>query len=134
MEATPLSWAMICCVRSASSAASSVGRASASSSAFVWSDWVPPSTAASACRATRTTLFLGCCAVSATPAVWVWNRSICDRGSLAPNRSRMIRAQRRRAARYLATSSKTFIWASKKNARCGANRSTAIPVSRTAST
>ena len=54
--ATPLSWAMICCVRSASVAASAVGRASASSSELVWSELVPPSTADSACSAVRTTL------------------------------------------------------------------------------
>ena len=48
--------AMICCVRSASVAASSVGSASASSSELVCSDCVPPSTAASACSAVRTTL------------------------------------------------------------------------------
>ena len=54
--ATPLSWAMICCVRSASVAASSVGSASASSSELVCSDFVPPSTPASACSAVRTTL------------------------------------------------------------------------------
>ena len=54
--ATPLSWAMICWVRSASVTASRVGSASASSSELVWSDCVPPSTAASACRAVRITL------------------------------------------------------------------------------
>src|SRR5919204_586191 len=47
--ATPLSNAMICWVRSASVAASAVGRASASSSELVWSDCVPPSTPDSAC-------------------------------------------------------------------------------------
>ena len=40
---------MICCVRSAMRAASSVGSASASSRPLVCSDCVPPSTAASAC-------------------------------------------------------------------------------------
>ena len=53
---TPLSWAMICCVRSAIVAASFVGSASASSSELVCSELVPPSTAASACSAVRTTL------------------------------------------------------------------------------
>ena len=48
--------AIICCVRSASVAADSVGSAQASSSEFVCSDCVPPSTAASACIAVRTTL------------------------------------------------------------------------------
>ena len=53
---TPDSWAMTCWVRSAMVTASSVGRASASSSEFVCSDCVPPSTAARACSAVRTTL------------------------------------------------------------------------------
>ena len=44
----PLSCAMICCVRSAMRADSSVGSASASSRPLQWSDCVPPSTAASA--------------------------------------------------------------------------------------
>ena len=47
----------------------SVGNASASSSEFVCSDCVPPSTAAIACSAVRTTLLYGCWAVSDTPAV-----------------------------------------------------------------
>jgi hypothetical protein len=53
---TPDSCAMTCWVRSAIVTASSVGSASASSSEFVCSDCVPPSTAASACSAVRTTL------------------------------------------------------------------------------
>src|SRR5881227_3501394 len=76
---TPLSCARICCVRSASVAASAVGSASASSSEFVCSELVPPSTADSACSAVRMTLFIGCCAVSDTPAVWLWNRSFNER-------------------------------------------------------
>ena len=47
---------MICCVRSASVAASAVGSASASSSELVCSELVPPSTADSAWSAVRTTL------------------------------------------------------------------------------
>jgi hypothetical protein len=42
------------------------------------------STAANAWYATRTTLFIGCCAVSVTPAVCEWNRMIHDRGDFAP--------------------------------------------------
>jgi len=34
----------------------------------------------------------GCWAVRVDPAVWVWKRSIADRSSLAPKRSRMRRA------------------------------------------
>ena len=98
---TPLSWAMICCVRSAMVAASLVGSASASSSELVCSELVPPSTAASACSAVRTTLLYGCCAVSDTPAVWVWKRSCHERGFFAPNRSRIASAHSLRAARIL---------------------------------
>jgi hypothetical protein len=47
MSHTPDSSAMTCCVRSAVNAASSEGRLSASSFELVWSDWVPPRTAAS---------------------------------------------------------------------------------------
>ena len=112
---------MICCVRSATRTDFSVGRQSASSMLLVCRDWVPPSTAASAWSVTRATLFSGCCAVSVEPAVWVWNRSICERGSFAPNRSRMIRAQSRRAARNFATSSRKLLCALKKNDSCGAN-------------
>ena len=65
---------MTCCVRSASVTASFVGSAYVSSSEFVCSDCVPPSTAARACKVTRTTLLYGCCAVSETPAVCAWVR------------------------------------------------------------
>ena len=70
---------MTCCWRSASSAASAVGTASASSYASVWSDCVPPRTAASAWVATRVRLLSGCCGVSDTPAVWVWKRIQVER-------------------------------------------------------
>ena len=53
---------------------------------------MPPSTAASACTATRTMLFSGCCAVSVMPAVWAWKRSIWSAGPGALKRSRMMRA------------------------------------------
>ena len=52
-------------------AASRVGSDSASSSELVCRELVPPSTAASAWIAVRTTLLWGCCAVSDTPAVCV---------------------------------------------------------------
>ena len=82
--ATPVSSMITCWVRSAISAAFSLGSASTSSSALVCSELVPPSTAASASIAVRTTLLSGCCAVSETPAVWVWNRSHCARSVRAP--------------------------------------------------
>ncbi len=98
------------------------------------SDWVPPSTAASASIAVRTTLFSGCWAVRLTPAVWVWKRICHDLGFLAPNVSLSSRAQMRRAARYLAISSKKSIWALKKNDRRGAKSSTSSPRSTACST
>ena len=111
---------MICWVRSAILAARSVGSASASSKPLVCSDCVPPQTAANPWRATRTMLFSGCCAVSVTPPVWVWKRSRHERSSWAPNRSRMISAHIRRAARNFATSWKTLLWPLKKKASRGA--------------
>ena len=134
MSATPDSWARICWVRSAIRTACSVGSASASSIEFVCRDWHPPSTAASACTATRTMLFSGCCAVSMLPAVCAWNRSASARGSRARNRSCMIRAHSRRAARNLATSSSRSLCALKKNDSCGANASTVRPASSAACT
>ena len=82
MLVTPLSSAMICCVRSATITACSVGSASVSSIELVCSDCTPPSTPASAWMATRTTLLSGCCAVSEQPAVCACVRSISERGSL----------------------------------------------------
>jgi hypothetical protein len=127
--ATPDSSAMICWVRSATVTACSVGSANVSSIELVWSDCVPPRTPESAWRATRTTLFIGCCAVSVHPAVWVWNRSFHEFSSFAWNRSRMMRAHIRRAARYFAISSKKSMWALKKYDSRGANLSTGIPAS-----
>ena len=57
---------------------------------LVCRDCVPPSTAAIAWYAVRTMLLSGCWAVSVEPAVCVWKRSIQERGSWAPKRSRMI--------------------------------------------
>ena len=111
-----------------------LGSASASSKEFVCSDWVPPSTAASACRLTRIRFTSGCCAVSCTPAVWVWKRSICERGSSALNSSFMMRAHSRRAARNFATSSSSVVLATKKNESRGAKSSTARPEASAART
>ena len=74
-------------------------------------------------------LFAGCCAVSVLPPVCVWNFSIQLFGFCAANRSRMIRAHRRRAARNLATSSRKLLCALKKKLSCGAKSSTASPAS-----
>ena len=54
----------------------SVGSPSASSKELVCRLWVPPSTAASASYAVRTTLLYGSCSVSDTPEVWQCVRSI----------------------------------------------------------
>ena len=98
------------------------------------SDCVPPSTAASACSATRTMLLSGCCAVSVLPAVCAWNRSCCARGFVAPNRSRMMRAHSRRAARNFAISSRKSLCALKKNDSRWPNALTSSPASMAACT
>ena len=76
----------------------------------------------------------GCCAVSCTPAVCVWNRSINDRGLTALNSSRITLAQIRRAARNLATSSRNEVRETKKNARRGAKSSISRPADSAART
>ena len=91
------------------------------------SDCVPPSTPASASIAVRVMLLSGCCAVSDTPAVCTCVRISHDFGLRAPNVSRSSRAQIRRAARYLAISSKKSIWALKKKLSRGAKSSTSSP-------
>ena len=79
-------------------------------------------------------LFCGCWAVSVTPPVWVWKRSVCALGFVAPKRSRMMCAHIRRAARNFATSWKTLLWPLKKNASRGPNSSTESPASSAACT
>ena len=76
----------------------------------------------------------GCCAWSVTPPVCVWNRIVCDFGSSEPNRSLMILAHIRRAARNFAISWKTLLWQLKKKARRGAKSSITRPRSRAAPT
>ena len=82
----------------------------------------------------RTTLLSIDWAVSDEPAVWVWKRHIIERAFCAPNRSFMIRAHIRRAARNLATSSNSSDQAAKKNDRRGAKSSTSRPRPSAAST
>ena len=127
MFVTPVSWAMICWVRSAIRTAFSVGSASASSHELVCSDCVPPSTPASASIAVRVMLLSGCWAVSDTPAVCTCVRISHDFGLRAPNVSRSSRAQIRRAARYFAISSKKSMCALKKKLSRGAKSSTSRP-------
>src|SRR5579875_3073554 len=90
--------------------------------------------AASAGREVRTTLLYGGWAVSEQPAVCAWKRKAQERGFLAPKRSRMTEYHRRRAARYLAISSKKSLWALKKNERRGAKESISRPRRRQSST
>src|SRR3989304_1762737 len=63
---------------------------------LVCSDCVPPKTPARAWNATRTTLFIGCCSVSGTPAVWqcilrsrLWSCFGGDRADLESARPRL---------------------------------------------
>ena len=114
-------------------AARSLGSASASSKAFVWIDCAPPKIADSAWAATRTRLFSGCCAVRVEPPVWAWNRSACAPALVAPNRSRMIPAHSRRAARNFATSWSRSLWALKKKESRAPNESGDRPAATAAS-
>src|ERR1051326_6586088 len=79
-------------------------------------------------------LFSGCCSVSEHPAVCTCVFMYHDFSDLAPYRSFIIRAQIRRAARSLHTSSKNSLCELKKKDSRGANVSTGIPRSRHAST
>ena len=83
----------------------SVGKASASSSAFVCSDCVPPWIAAMASMAVRATLLNTSCAASDQPEVWQWVRSDNERSSCGLNGFISL-AHSRRAARSFATSMK----------------------------
>ena len=120
-SATPLSYASTCCVRSASSAVSAVGSASASSWALVCSDCVPPRTAARAAwRPERR-----CCRSAGQSRSR--QRFACETASstsVGPAAESFAHdpAHIRRAARNLATSSSRLLWLSKKNASRGAKR------------
>jgi len=82
--------------------------------------------------ATRTMLFSGCCAVSVEPPVWAWKRSACAFGFVTSNRSCMMRAHKRRAARNFATSWKKWLCALKKNESRSPNSSGESPASTAA--
>ena len=77
-------------------------------------------------------LFSGCCAVSVDPPVCAWKRSACALGLVAPKRSFMIRAHRRRAARNFATSWKKSLCALKENESRSPNASGDSPASTAA--
>ena len=93
-------------MRNAIVAECSVGIASASSNVLTSIAWTPASAAPNACSVVRIRLLSGCCAVSTAPDVCVWMRTCMLRGSRAPS-SWHLRAQMRRSARILQTSSKT---------------------------
>src|SRR2546422_3400749 len=75
----------------------------------------PANAAASAMYAPRTMLFSGSWTTNAEPPPPISVRNIHDFGFVAPNRSRSMRAYRRRPARNFATSSKIFPHAVKLN-------------------
>ena len=104
----------------------SVGRAIASSSAFVCSDCVWPCVDAMASRHVRMTLLKTSCAVSDQPDVWLCVRSDIDFGFWAPACLTSF-AHSMRAARILATSMKKFMPMAQKKLRRGANLSTSRP-------
>ena len=119
-----------CCRKSwvlrAMRAEKSVGSASASSSALVCSDCVPPCVAAIASIVVRATLLKTSCAVSDQPEVWQWVRSASDL-SLFGAKPLTSFAQSRRAARSFATSMKKFMPIAQKNDSRGANWSIVKP-------
>ncbi len=110
-----------------------VGKASASSKELVWSDCVPPRTAAIASIAVRTMLLCGSCSVRLTPEVWQCMRSARLSGFFGAN-WRMSFAHRMRAARSFATSMKKFMPMQKKKLRRGANSSIERPFDSAART
>ena len=120
MRVVPLSSIRKSWVFRAMRAENGVGRASASSSAFVCSDWVWPWVAAIASIWVRTMLLNGSWAVSDHPDVWLWVRSGSDLSDFAPKPLTMP-AQSLRAARSLATSMKKLVPIAQKNDRRGAN-------------
>lgn len=105
----------------------SVGRASASSSALVCSDWVCPWVAAMASTQVRVTLLKTSCAVSDHPEVCEWVRSESDLAFFGSNCLTSL-AQSSRAARSFATSMKKFMPIAQKKERRGAKASTSRPV------
>ena len=80
----PLSYAMICCVRTAISADASVGIWNASSNAHVKIDCAPPNTAAIVSTVTRAMLLYGCGATSDEPPHTTPKRKCCAFGSVTP--------------------------------------------------
>ena len=113
-------------VRTGVRAEKSVGRAMASSSALVCSDWVPPNTAAMASMAVRATLLKTSWAARLQPEVWQWQRSIEERASLGANSS-ISSDQSSRPALSLAISVKASMPTPQKKLSRGAKASTPSP-------
>ena len=125
--ATPVSCAITCWVRSAIRAAFSVGSASTSSIEFVCRLWVPAEHAGERLDRRPHDVHLGLLGgqrdaggLSVEPQL---QRPRVRRAVVL----RSQRAQIRRAARYLAISSKKSMWALKKKLSRGANSSTSSP-------
>src|SRR5690606_15431662 len=108
-------------------AENSDGNASASSNELVWSDCVPPSTAASASIVVRMMLLYGSCAVRDHPDVWQCVRSIIEAAFDGEKRSVMSCAHSNRAARSLAISMRKFVPMRKKHDSRGADWATWSP-------
>ena len=123
MRVVPASRCRTICVLRAIRAEKSVGNASASSSALVCSDCVPPCVAAIASIAVRATLLNTSCAASDQPEVWQCVRSDSERASCGL-KSFISFAHNTRAARSFATSIKKFMPMPKKKESRGAKRST----------
>ena len=98
MRVVPLSRCSTIWVLRAMRAEKSVGSASASSSALVCSDWVPPCVAAIASMAVRATLLNTSCAASDQPEVWQWVRSDSERVVLRIELLHQLRPQHARGA------------------------------------
>ena len=105
MRVAPASCCNRICVLRAMRAEKSVGKASASSSALVCSDWVWPCVAAIASIMVRATLLNTSCAAKDQPEVWQCVRSESERASSGWNGFISL-AHIMRAARSLAISMK----------------------------
>ena len=133
MRVVPDSRCSTICVLRAMRAEKSLGSASASSSALVCSDCVPPCVAAIASMQVRTTLLNTSCEASDQPEVWVCARSISERSDFGSN-GFISFAHSMRAARCFATSMKKFMPAFQKNDSRGAKRSMSSPAASPART
>src|ERR1700683_4401603 len=100
---------MTCWVRMATWCAIADGVRNGSSKVDISSPCTPAMAMAMACTAPRTMLLAGWAAVSVRPEVCTAMFADHDRGSAAPNSSRIIRANSRRVARILAISSNRSI-------------------------